>query len=77
MNNYFAVLEYLPWLKTPRIIEYFEDLRKAEAEAQRLNSKSLDSNFSVASVKLVFESGLVSDSENINATKLTNTSLRF
>jgi len=77
MSNSFAVLEYLPWLKSPRVIQYFADLKEAEAEAQRLNSKSFGSNFTVANVKLIFESGLALNSEKIEATKQTIPPLRF
>jgi hypothetical protein len=77
MNNSFAVLEHLPWLKSPRVIQYFSNLKEAEAEAQRLNSKSFGSNFTVANVELIFESGLALDYEKIKATKQTIPPLRF
>lgn len=34
----FAVLEYLPWLESPRVLFEFESLEEANKESLRLNS---------------------------------------
>ena len=55
----FVVLEYLPWLKNPRVVDNFKSQEEAEMEAKRLNSKSLDSAFGVAQINMAFEMQLI------------------
>jgi hypothetical protein len=53
IKHRFIVLEYLPWLESPRIIDGFNSQEEAQAEAQKLNSKSLDSSFCVRQLEFV------------------------
>jgi hypothetical protein len=73
----FVVLEHLPWLEVPRIVGYFNDLKEAELEAQKLNSKSFDSNFSVGNLSYTFEIRPVITSEMFENIKRLTPSLRF
>jgi hypothetical protein len=73
----FVVLEHLPWLEHPRVIGHFKDLKEAELEAQRLNSKSPDSNYSVVQVEFGSHIGLAISSKEIEILKKITTYLRF
>jgi hypothetical protein len=57
IKHNFVILEYLPWLENPRIITGFNSQEEAEAEVQRLNSKSLDSSFLVRQLRHTFDIG--------------------
>jgi hypothetical protein len=76
MGN-FVVLEHIPWLKVFRIVSYFNDLKEAELEAQKLNSKSFDSNFIVVNLIYKFEIRPVITSEMLENIKRLTPSLRF
>jgi hypothetical protein len=59
IKHHFVVLEQLPWLENPRIITGFNSQEEAEAEVQRLNSKSLDSSFLVIQLGHTFDIGFM------------------
>lgn len=77
VKNCFVVLEYLPWLKSPRIVDGFNSQEEAATEAQKLNSKSLDSSFCVGYLGYTFEMKLMVTSEDIERTKILIPPLSF
>ena len=76
-KSHFAIIEHLPWLEFPRIIKGFNNQEEAEAEVQKLNSKSLDSSFSAAQLRYTFQMEPMVTSETIERTKRLVPPLRF
>ncbi len=71
----FVVMEHLPWLDFPRIVEGFENQVDAENAARLLNSKSLDSTFSSSKLGYVFEMEPMVKEERI--VKIVNSIFRY